>query len=315
MTASRSTVKVAAAQHSSVFLDRRASVDKACGLIAEAAAQGAELVVFPEAFLPGYPDWVWLVPNSHGAVLGELYRELLANAITIPDDSTEQLCEAARAAGIRVAIGVNERNAESSGSSLFNTLLLISEKGKILGVHRKVMPTGGERTVWGQGDGSSLRSYDTSIGKIGGLLCWENFMPLARQAIYEAGTEIHMAPTWDSSEPWQLAMRYIAREGGMFVVSCAQAIRMDEIPDRFEFKKLYPEGREWVSQGNSCIVDPMGRLLAGPAKAVQEILYAELDLDLISAAKRMFDAAGHYARPGIFHFSVNPELQSAKAKR
>ncbi len=304
MPATRAPLTVAAAQHSAVFLNRRASVEKACTLIAEAAARGAELIVFPEAFIPGYPDWVWLVKNSDGAALNQYYRDLLSNAVTIPDESTEQLCEAARAGGIQVAIGVNERNSEASGSSLFNTLLFISDEGVVLGAHRKLMPTGGERTVWGQGDGSTLLAFDTSIGKLGGLLCWENYMPLARQAMYQMGVQIHVAPTWDSSEPWLLAMQHIAREGGMFVVNCCQALRAEEIPESYEFKKLYPPDREWLNKGNSCIIDPMGKILVGPAKETQEILYAELDLDLIPVAKRMFDSAGHYARPDVFHFEV-----------
>jgi nitrilase len=300
-------VTVAAAQHSSVFLDRKASVEKACRLVAEAAAGGAAFLAFPEAFVAGYPDWVWTVPNSRGATLNPLYAELLDSAVTIPDDSTEQLCEAARQAGIAVAIGVNERNTESSGSSLFNTLLWIAKDGRILGTHRKLMPTGGERTVWSQGDGRGLVSHDTAVGRVGGLLCWENYMPLARQAMYQTGIEIHVAPTWDSSESWLLAMRHIAREGGVFVVSCCQALRKDEIPDRYDFKELYPKDREWINAGNSCIVDPRGQIVVGPVSAAQEILYAELDLSLVPAARRTFDPAGHYARPDVLRFSVSRE--------
>ena len=304
MQATRSPLTVAAAQHSSVFLNRRGSVDKACTLIAEASQNGAELIVFPEAFVPGYPDWVWLVKNSDGATLNAYYLELLDNAVAIPDEFTEQLCKAARSAGIHVAIGVNERNVDSSGASLFNTLLYISNEGTVLGAHRKLMPTGGERTVWAQGDGTTLHAFDTAIGRLGGLLCWENYMPLARQAMYDMGVQIHVAPTWDSSEPWLRAMQHIAREGGMFVVNCCQALRIEEIPESYEFRKLYPEDREWANQGSSCIIDPTGAILAGPVKGKQEILYADLDLALIPAAKRMFDAAGHYSRPDVFHFSV-----------
>ena len=302
---SHTPVKVAVIQHSPVFLDRGASIERACTMIEEAARNGARLAALPEAFVPAYPDWVWLVKNSDGALLNRYYRELLENAVTIPDESTDRLCEVAKAAGIHVAIGINERNAEGSGSSLFNTLLFVSDGGVLLGAHRKLMPTGGERTVWSQGDGSTLLAFETSIGKLGGLLCWENYMPLARQAMYEMGVQIHVAPTWDSSEPWLVAMRHIAREGGMFVLNCCQALRREEIPDRYEFRELYPEGRTWVNRGNSCIVDPMGRLLAGPVAESQEILYAELDLGLIPAAKRMFDAAGHYSRRDVFRFELD----------
>jgi nitrilase len=305
MTEDPSTVKVAAVQHSPVFLDRESSVDKASVLIAEAAAEGASLAVFPEAFIPAYPDWVWLVRNSDGAQLNRYFGEMVANSVSVPDESTEKLCEAARTSSIHVAIGISERNSEASGSSLFNTLLYISDQGAILGAHRKLMPTGGERTVWAQGDGSTLHAFETPIGKLGGLLCWENYMPLARQAIYEMGVQIHAAPTWDSSESWLVAMRHVAREGGMFVINCCQAIRVSEIPEPYEFGQLYPEGREWVNKGNSCIVDPMGKIVAGPVEASQEILYADLDLDLIPAAKRSFDAAGHYSRRDVFRFEVN----------
>jgi nitrilase len=304
MTAPPSPFTVAAVNDCPVFLNRDESILKARTLIGEAAKAGARLVVFPEAFVPAYPDWVWLVPNSRRAILDDLYRELLENALTIPDESTAALCEAAASNCIHVAIGVNERNAEASGSSLFNTLLYISDQGEVLGAHRKLMPTGGERTVWAQGDGRTLLAFDTSIGKLGGLLCWENYMPLARQAMYDLGVQIYVAPTWDSSEPWLLAMRHIAREGGMYVINCCQHLRLDEIPDRYEFKRLYPEGREWVNPGNSCIVDPTGKVLAGPAKGTHEILYAEVDPTLIPAAKRMFDAAGHYSRPDVFRFEI-----------
>ncbi len=304
MSPADSTVTVAAAQHAPVFLDREASVEKAASLIAEAAAGGARLLVFPEAFVPAYPDWVWLVPNRDGKVLGALYRELLENSVTVPDGSTARLCDAARAAGIHVAIGVNERNAEASGASLFNTLLYISDRGEILGTHRKLMPTGGERTVWSQGAGGDLRAFATPFGKLGGLLCWENLMPLARQAMYQQGVEIYVAPTWDSSDAWLTAMRHIAREGGAFVVGCCQAVHREDVPDRYGFKALYPEGREWINPGNSCIVAPGGKLLAGPLGATQEILYADLDLSLIPASKRLFDPAGHYARPDVFRFDV-----------
>ena len=195
----KNIVKVAAAQVAPHFLDRDKTVDKACKLIAEAAGSGAKLIVFPEAFISGYPDWVWLVPNGNGKMLSDLYSELVESAVSIPDEATDRLCQAAKDAGIFVAMGVHERNSEASGASLFNTLLYIDDQGTIIGKHRKLIPTGGERLVWSQGDGNTLPVFETNFGKLGGLLCWENFMPLARQAMYLGGTQIYVAPTWDSS--------------------------------------------------------------------------------------------------------------------
>jgi nitrilase len=218
---------------------------------------------------------------------------------------TDKLCEAARQAKINVAIGLNERNTESSNSSLFNTLLFIDDKGKIIGKHRKLVPTGGERLIWAQGDGTTLNVFNTSVGKVGGLICWENYMPLARQAMYNWGAQILTAPTWDKSEKWLQSLQHIAREGKLFVIGSCMAIRMKDIPDRYEFKKLYPEGREWINTGNSCIIDPNGEFIAGPVEMKEEILYAKIDLNEIIKAKRMFDAAGHYSRPDVFEFKVN----------
>lgn len=297
-------IKIAAAQLTPVFLNKEKTVDKACTAILEAGKNGAKLIVFPEAFISGYPDWVWLIPNSHGAALNELYIKLVENAISVSDESTDKLCKAAKTAGINVVMGMHERNSETSGTSLYNSLLFISEQGSILGKHRKLIPTGGERLVWAQGNGKTLCSYDTSVGKIAGLICWENFMPLARNAIYESGAQILASPTWDKSPNWLQTMRHIAREGGLFVVSTCIAIKMDDIPDEYEFKKYYPEDREWINFGNSCIIAPNGKFLAGPLEAEEGILYADIDLKQIIAAKRMFDVVGHYARPDVFNFSI-----------
>lgn len=296
--------KVAAAQLSSVFLNKEKTLEKACSAIKEAGENGAELIVFPEAFISGYPDWVWLIPNSKGAVLNELYTELVENAVSVPDTSTQRLCKAAKSAKINVVIGINERNSESSNSSLFNSLLFIDNKGKIMGKHRKLMPTGGEKLIWAQGDGSTLRSYDTSVGKLAGLICWENLMPLARNAVYMSGAQLLATPTWDKSANWLQTMQHVAREGGLFVISTCQAIKVNDIPDKYEFKKSYPEGREWINTGNSCIIDPSGKVIAGPLEAEEGILYADIDLNKITAAKRMFDAVGHYSRPDVFKFKV-----------
>jgi len=298
------TIKVAAAQLAPIFLNKEKTVEKACAAILEAGEKGADLIVFPEAFIAGYPDWIWLIPNSKGAELNELYLKLVENAVSIPDDTTSKLCKAAKKAKINVVIGLHERNSETSNASLFNSLLFIDDKGLILGKHRKLIPTGGERLIWSRGDGSSISAYTTSAGKIAGLICWENFMPLARNAIYELGTQILVSPTWDKSPNWIQTMQHIAREGGMFVISTCMALKMDDIPEMYEFKKRYPEGREWINTGNSSIIAPNGKILAGPLEAEEGILMAEINLQDIIRAKRMFDVVGHYSRPDVFDFKI-----------
>ena len=298
---------VAAAQAVPIFLNRKATLEKACHLIAEASQNGAKLIVFPEAFLPAYPDWVWLVPASEADLLSELYTELVENAVTIPDDTPAQLCHAARKAKINVVVGVNERNREASNASLYNTSLYIDDSGNILGKHRKLIPTAGERTVWAQGDGSTLEAYQTSVGVLGGLICWENYMPLARNAMYAWGTQIYVAPTWDNGDLWTMTLRHIAKEGGMFVIGCCMPLHIKDIPDELEFKKLYPDETEQINSGCSCIINPYGEIIAGPVEDKEEIIYAEVDFKLITASKRSLDTAGHYARPDVFKFAVNRE--------
>jgi nitrilase len=303
---SMNSIKIAAAQLTPAYLNKGKTVEIACEAIHEAGKKGAKLIVFPEAFISGYPDWVWLIPNSKSAELNSLYSKLVENAVSIPDQSTDLLCKAAKEAGISVVIGMHERNSETSGASLFNSLLFINEKGQITGKHRKLIPTGGERLVWAQGDGSTIKSHDTPAGKVAGLICWENFMPLARNAVYESGAQILAAPTWDKSANWLQSMQHIAREGGMYVVSTCMALSMSDIPNELDFKKLYPPDREWVNEGNSCIINPKGQIIAGPLKAEQGILYADIDLNSIIEAKRMFDVVGHYSRPDVFNFSLKP---------
>jgi nitrilase len=299
------TIKIAAAQLSPIFLNKDKTVDKACKAILEAGGRGAELIVFPEAYIPGYPDWVWLIPNSKSSDLDKLYIKLVENSVSIPDNSTTSLCKAAKSAKINVVIGMHEINSEASNASLFNSILFIDNNGEIIGKHRKLIPTGGERLIWARGDGSTLKAYDTSVGKIGGLICWENYMPLARNAIYENGAEILATPTWDKSPNWIISMQHIAREGGLFVISACMAIKKEDIPDEFEFKGLYPADREWINAGNSCIINPYGKILAGPLEAEENVLYEDINLEDIVGAKRIFDAAGHYSRPDVFSFSVN----------
>ena len=296
---------VAAAQVTPVFLDREATLEKACETIVTASKNGAKLVVFPEAFFPAYPDWVWLVPGGNQELLDSLYLNLVENSIAVPDETTKVLCQVARKAKINVVMGINERNPEASNASLFNSLLYIDDGGNILGVHRKLVPTHVERTIWGQGNGSTLDVYDTSIGKLSGLICWENYMPLARNALYAWGTQVYIASTWDRGDLWTTTLRHIAKEGGVFVISCCMPLHIRDIPDTMGFRKYYPNETKWINSGDSCIVAPNGEVLAGPLKEKEEILYAEIDLKQIIAAKRMFDVAGHYARPDVFKVAVN----------
>jgi nitrilase len=310
MTSTKTCFKIAAVQATPIFLDREATVDKACALIAEAGGQDANLVAFPESFVPAYPDWVWAVPAGEEAILNALYAELIANAVEIPSAATERLCQAAKRARTYVAMGLTERNVEASGASLYNTLLYIDPAGHILGKHRKLVPTGGERLVWAQGDGSTLAVYDTPFGKIGGLICWENYMPLARYALYAGGVQIYLAATWDRGEPWLSTLRHIAKEGRVVVVGCGMALRKVDLPDHFEFKqRFYQPADEWINVGDSAIVNPEGEFIAGPLHEQEGILYAEIDPVQMRGPKWILDVAGHYARPDVFELIVHTEAR------
>jgi nitrilase len=303
-----STFKIAVVQAAPVVLDREATVSKARELIAEAGRNGARLVVFPEAFIPTYPDWVWRIPPGRHGMLADAYAELLEQSVEIPGPVTEDLSRAARQAGVYVAMGLNERNAQASNASLYNTLLYIGPEGELLGKHRKLVPTAPERMVWAQGDGSTLEVYDTPLGRLGGLICWENYMPLARYSLYAWGVQIYLAPTWDNGEPWLSTLRHIAKEGRVYVVGCSIAMRKQDIPDRLEFKAEYYSGvGEWINKGDSAIVGPDGKFLAGPLNAEEGILYAELDPRQMRGSKWNLDVAGHYARPDVFRLTVSRE--------
>ena len=296
---------IAAAQAAPVFLDRDRTIDKACALVEEARERNAALLVFPEAFVPAYPDWVWTVPAKDKALLGALYGELLAQAVTVPSGATDRLCDAARRARMHLVVGINELNADASGSSLFNSLLYIDADGRLLGTHRKLVPTGGERLVWTQGDGSSLVAHDTAIGRLGGLICWENYMPLARYAMYASGTQIYVAATWDHGEPWLSTLRHIAKEGRTFVVGCTMALRRRDVPEAFGFVDRYPGDREWINPGGSAIVDPEGRVLAGPLTGAEGLVTADVDLGATRGPRWILDVAGHYARPDVFQLTID----------
>lgn len=300
------TFKIAAVQARPEFLDLEASVRKACRLIREVGEAGADLAVFPEAFLPGYPLWVWFIPPGHTHPLREAYAALHANSISIPGPETEALGKAASEFGVTVAMGVNERNSEGSDSSLYNTLLFIGPDGSILGRHRKMIPTAGERMVWGRGDGSDLEVYSLPFGKLGGLICWENYMPLARYALAAWGEQIHVAPTWDRGEPWLSTMRHAAKESRTFVVGACQPFHKDDIPDTYSFKEKYLESVDgWLNPGHSVIVNPDGKVIAGPAEEEETVLYAEVTAQEMVGPRWQLDVAGHYGRPDVFELRVH----------
>jgi nitrilase len=300
-------VVVAAVQAAPVFLDREATVDKACGLVEKARADGAGLVVFPETFVPTYPDWVWRCKPWDDGEAGWTER-LLDQSVEIPGPATVALGEAARAAGAYVSIGVNERD----GSTLYNTQLYFGPEGTLLGKHRKLMPTGGERLVWGMGDGSTLLVLDTPFGRLGGLTCWENYMPLARAAMYAQGIDIYLAPTWDNSDVWIPTLRHIAKEGRVFVVGVNFCIRGSDVPADIPGRDaIYGGDDDWLSRGNTAIVGPEGELLAGPLVEEEGIVLAEIDANRARASRHQFDPVGHYSRSDVFTLTVDTRPKPA----
>jgi nitrilase len=303
---SASTFKVAAVQASPVLLDLNATIDKSRHLIAEAASKGAKLVVFPEAFLPGYPLWCWRIAAGETKTLRKLYAELLANSVTVPGDAVTRLGETAREHRVAVVMGINECNADASRTTLYNSLVYIGADGSLLGKHRKLVPTGGERLVYGQGDGSTLDVFDLDIGRVGGLVCWENYMPLARYTMYAGGVQIYVAPTWDNGEPWLSTLRHVAKEGRTWVIGCCTAIRKSDLPERLGLQKYFSDA-DWINPGDSMIVDPDGKIAAGPAREQETILYADVDPVTLTGPRSQLDVAGHYARPDVFTLSVNRE--------
>lgn len=305
-------VKIAIIQESPVLLDRSKTIEKAIQFIDKAAAAAAELVVFPEAYISGYPAWIWrLRPGGDWGVSEDLHSRLLDSAVDINAGDLKPICDAAKDYGITIVCGLNERDGALSKATLYNTVVIIGKDGEILNRHRKLMPTNPERMVWGFGDASGLKVVDTSVGKIGTLLCWENYMPLARYALYAQGVEIYVAPTYDSGESWLGTMQHIAREGRCWVICSGVALTNSDIPADFPNKEaLYPATEEWINPGDSVVVAPGGKILAGPMRQEKGILFAEVDLKQVGIAKRDLDVTGHYARPDIFTLHVDTKPQS-----
>ena len=305
------TVKAAAVQAAYVLMNQQATLDKAIGLIEAAAAQGAQIVVFPEVFIPGTPIWIDSRPIWDGDE--QWFAMLAAQAVVVPGPVTDALGAAARAAGTYVVMGVEER--EPHGSTIYNTTLYLGPDGALLGKHRKLMPTGSERTVWGMGDGSTLPVVDTPYGRLSGLICWENYMPLARFYLYSQGVDIWAAPTLAPGDAWVASMRHIAREGRCYVIGVNPCLHRDQIPADFPRREdvwnLESDDEQWVEAGNSVIVAPSGEILAGPARHEEAILTADLDLDAVRAARRLFDPVGHYNRPDVFHLAADLRARPA----
>lgn len=302
-------VRVAAVQAAPVYLDLAHSVEKARALIAEASSQGAQLVVFPETWLPGYPAWLDCCRDvalwDHPPVK-KVFARLMENSAVIPGPVTEAIGEAAREHGVIVNISVHERVAEGPGrGTLYNTMLTIGPDGALLNHHRKIMPTYTERMIWGQGDGSSLQAVSTSLGRIGGLTCWEHWMPLARQVLHESTEDIHIAAWPQVKEMNLVASRHYAFEGRCFVIACGAVMKARELPPELEpidSLKQYPDA--FVLNGGSAIIGPDGALLAGPLFNEEAILTADLDLSRIAEENMALDVTGHYSRPDIFEVKL-----------
>lgn len=299
--------RVAIVQQPPILLDKPGSLSVAVSAAHEAAAGGANILVFPEVFLPGYPVWMWrLRPGSDGRLTEEIHSALFANAIDLESDDLAPLCKAAAEHSLTIACGMNERDSTFGRGTLYNTIVVIGPDGTILNRHRKLMPTNPERMVWGMGDASGLRVVQTPHGRLSTLICWENYMPLARYAVYAQGVEIYVASTYDDGEPWLSTMRHIAREGGCWVLGSGFALKGSDIPESFPGKShLYPDADEWINPGDSVVVAPGGKIVAGPLHEEHGILYADIDLARIAAARRTLDTTGHYARPDIFQLTIN----------
>jgi len=297
-------VKVACVQAEPVILDREATVDKLVALAAEAAGEGASLLVFPEAFIPVYPSSTWakaLAGWGDGRAK-EAFAQLAAQAVAVPGEAADRIGEAAREHGVWIVTGVTEIDPERPGT-LYNTLLYHGPDGGLALRHRKLVPTNHERLVWGQGDGGGLRAIPTELGRIGGLICWENYMPLARFALYESGVEIYIASTADDSEAWQSTLIHIARESRAFVVAPAHFQRASSYPENFPLHDEL-EGLDIIGRGGSAILAPDGSYLAGPLYDEEGVLYAELDPAVLLAERQRFDPAGHYHRPDVLRLKV-----------
>jgi nitrilase len=300
------TVRVACVQAEPVILDRAATLDKLAALTAEARSEGAQLVVFPETFVPAYPSsaWAkflagWADPRAKGA-----FAMLALESVQVPGPAADRLGEIARENEVWLVTGVNERDPSRPGT-LYNALLYHSPEGELALHHRKLVPTNHERLIWGQGDGGGLRALPTPLGRIGGLICWENYMPLARFSLYESGVEIYIASTADDGDAWQATLVHIARESRAFVVAPAHFQRAGSYPDDFPLRDEIAS-LDVLGRGGSAILAPDGSYLAGPLYDEEAVLYADLEPRRLDEERQRFDPAGHYHRPDVLALTVTP---------
>ncbi|HEV8564183.1 MAG TPA: carbon-nitrogen hydrolase family protein [Actinomycetota bacterium] len=309
------TYTAAVAQVSPAFLDLDASLSIAVRAIEEAASAGARLVVFPETWLPGYPVWADAGIAWEDGAQKRAFARLHRNAVEVPGPATQVLGRAARAGGVHLVIGMTERDARFSGGTLFNSLLFMSDEGTVLGVHRKLVPTHSERVIWGRGDGSTLHVFDTSLGRIGGLICWEHWMPLARFSMHAKGEQVHAAVWPDLPEMHHLASRTYAFEGRCYVTCAGIYLPLDAVPDDLEVRDAIVEVAKTnddpslVLIGGSGIVDPAGAWIADPVEGRESLILGEIDLDRIAEEQQALDTAGHYHRPDVFRVTVDETPQ------
>ena len=292
----REPVKVACAQVEPVLFDRSGTIDRIAEVAAEVAGSGAQLVLFPETFIPVYPSNRWVRFLAGGQDSKSAFAKLARESLEVPSADSDRIGEIAQEHGLWLAVGANELDR----GTIYNALLLYGPDGALALHHRKLVPTNHERLVWGQGDGGGLEAVETAIGRVGGLICWENFMPLARFSLYESGVEIYLAPTAEDTEQWHDSMKHIARESRAFVLSCCVYQRASSYPDDVRLA----DGDELVGRGGSAILGPDGSYLAGPLWDEEGILYAELDPQRLYEERQRFDPAGHYHRPDVFRLKV-----------
>lgn len=303
-------VKACVIQDSPIFFDKEKTLQKVASLVKKYASEGCELILFPESFVPGYPRGF-----SFGAKVGyrtkegkELYGKYYANSFDLESKDLIWIESLSKSTKTYIVLGVTEKN--TSNGSLYCSMIYVSPSHGLLGVHRKIKPTGTERTIWAEAGGESLVTFDTNIGKVGGLICWENYMPLARMAMYQQGVEIYLAPTADSREEWVTTMKQIALEGRCFVLGCNQYFTKSMYPD--EYQHLVEDEPEEICPGGSVIISPQGKIIAGSLYGESGALIAELNLEEVIQAKLDFDVNGHYSRKDIFHFEVNNQPKIKK---